>query len=215
LIARETPTTRDKLRAHRDQKRSTRVYISITQSQCHQLQKRPQKLPQQRPQPQAQPAPRAKQQQRKPPESALQMYNVRLDIHSPNTPGSPSSKIHLLTHYSAGDPTPTGKKRRYKPGTVALKEIRRYQRSYDLLIAKLPFARLVREVALDLLPAEVGAELRWQSHAIQALQEAAEAFMVHLFEDTNLCAIHAKRVTIMQKDIQLARRIRGVWGGLG
>ncbi|KAJ5873485.1 histone H3-like centromeric protein hH3v [Penicillium subrubescens] len=114
-----------------------------------------------------------------------------------------------------GDPTPTGKKRRYKPGTVALKEIRRYQRSYDLLIAKLPFARLVREVALDLLPAEVGAELRWQSHAIQALQEAAEAFMVHLFEDTNLCAIHAKRVTIMQKDIQLARRIRGVWGGLG
>lgn len=51
--------------------------------------------------------------------------------------------------------------------------------------------------------------------AIQALQESAEAFMVHLFEDTNLCAIHAKRVTIMQKDIQLARRIRGAWGGLG
>lgn len=98
---------------------------------------------------------------------------------------------------------------------MALKEIRKYQRSYDLLIAKLPFARLVREVAHDLLPAEVGAELRWQSHAIQALQEAAEAFMVHLFEDTNLCAIHAKRVTIMQKDIQLARRIRGVWAGLG
>lgn len=98
---------------------------------------------------------------------------------------------------------------------MALKEIRKYQRSYDLLIQKLPFARLVREVALDLLPSEVGAELRWQSHAIQALQEAAEAFLVHLFEDTNLCAIHAKRVTIMQKDIQLARRIRGVWGGLG
>ncbi|KAJ5613101.1 histone H3 [Penicillium lagena] len=114
-----------------------------------------------------------------------------------------------------GDPTPQGRRRRYKPGTVALKEIRRYQRSYDLLIAKLPFARLVREVALDLLPADRGAELRWQSHAIQALQEAAEAFMVHLFEDTNLCAIHAKRVTIMQKDIQLARRIRGVWAGLG
>ena len=116
---------------------------------------------------------------------------------------------------TAGDPTPQGRRRRYRPGTVALKEIRRYQRSYDLLIQKLPFARLVREVALDLLPAEVGADLRWQSHAIQALQEAAEAFMVHLFEDTNLCALHAKRVTIMQKDIQLARRIRGVWGGLG
>lgn len=56
---------------------------------------------------------------------------------------------------------------------------------------------------------------RWQSHAIQALQEAAEAYLVHLFEDTNLCAIHAKRVTIQQKDIQLARRIRGAWGGLG
>jgi histone H3-like centromeric protein A len=129
---------------------------------------------------------------------------------------NPKLRNRFLTSIiTAGDPTPTGKKRRYKPGTVALKEIRRYQRSYDLLIAKLPFARLVREVALDLLPAEVGAELRWQSHAIQALQEAAEAFMVHLFEDTNLCAIHAKRVTIMQKDIQLARRIRGVWGGLG
>ncbi|KAL8797985.1 MAG: hypothetical protein Q9200_007838, partial [Gallowayella weberi] len=72
----------------------------------------------------------------------------------------------------------------------------------------------VREIALSLVP--IGGEaLRWQSQAIQALQEAAEAFMVHLFEDTNLCAIHAKRVTIMQKDIQLARRIRGAWGGLG
>ncbi|EKV12293.1 Histone H3 [Penicillium digitatum] len=122
---------------------------------------------------------------------------------------------NVTDNVQPGDPTPTGRRRRYKPGTVALKEIRRYQRSYDLLIAKLPFARLVREVALDLLPADVGAELRWQSHAIQALQEAAEAFLVHLFEDTNLCALHAKRVTIMQKDIQLARRIRGVWAGLG
>ncbi|KAJ5778967.1 hypothetical protein N7457_006687 [Penicillium paradoxum] len=129
--------------------------------------------------------------------------------------GKQSKVAKTSTNIQPGDPTPTGRRRRYKPGTVALKEIRRYQRSYDLLIAKLPFARLVREVALDLLPADVGSELRWQSHAIQALQEAAEAFLVHLFEDTNLCALHAKRVTIMQKDIQLARRIRGVWGGLG
>jgi histone H3-like centromeric protein A len=71
----------------------------------------------------------------------------------------------------------------------------------------------VREIAITLRPA--GQDMRWQSQAIQALQEAAEAFLVHLFEDTNLCAIHAKRVTIMQKDIQLARRIRGAWGGLG
>ncbi|KAK2783725.1 centromeric DNA-binding histone H3-like protein cse4 [Emmonsiellopsis sp. PD_33] len=112
-----------------------------------------------------------------------------------------------------GDPLPRRRPHRYKPGTVALKEIRRYQKSWDLLLLKLPFARLVREVALDMLRG--GEELRWQSQAIMALQEAAEAFMVHLFEDTNLCAIHAKRVTIMQKDIQLARRIRGPWAGLG
>ncbi|KAL4759927.1 histone H3 family protein [Aspergillus foveolatus] len=127
----------------------------------------------------------------------------------PTAPSDDQSSIQ------PGDPTPKGRRHRYKPGTVALKEIRKYQRSYDLLLRKLPFARLVREVALDILPADVGSELRWQSHAIQALQEAAEAFLVHLFEDTNLCAIHAKRVTIMQKDIQLARRIRGAWGGLG
>ncbi|KAK6910335.1 hypothetical protein I203_104367 [Kwoniella mangroviensis CBS 8507] len=105
-------------------------------------------------------------------------------------------------------------KRRYRPGTVALREIRQYQKSTDLLIAKLPFSRVVREVALDLSSNEAG-DLRWQSSAIMALQEAAEAFLVHLFEDANLCAIHAKRVTIMQKDIQLARRIRGQWHGLG
>ncbi|KAF2404422.1 histone-fold-containing protein [Trichodelitschia bisporula] len=109
-------------------------------------------------------------------------------------------------------PTPS-KKRRYKPGTVALREIRHFQRSTELLLTKLPFARLVREVALSFVPH--GEVLRWQSQAIMALQEATEAFLVHLFEDTNLCAIHAKRVTIMQKDIQLARRIRGAWGGLG
>ncbi|OCK80818.1 histone-fold-containing protein [Lepidopterella palustris CBS 459.81] len=112
-----------------------------------------------------------------------------------------------------GDPIPYPKKRRYKPGTVALKEIRRYQKSTDLLLLKLPFSRLIREIAHDLVPA--GEVLRWQSQAIMALQEATEAFLVHLFEDTNLCAIHAKRVTIMQKDMQLARRIRGSWGGSG
>jgi len=122
----------------------------------------------------------------------------------------------LCTNYNtAGDPIPRRKPHRFRPGTQALREIRRYQQSTDLLILKLPFARLVREIAQYILPFQVGQELRWQSQAIQALQEATEAFLVHLFEDTNLCAIHGKRVTIMQKDIQLARRLRGAWGGLG
>jgi len=96
------------------------------------------------------------------------------------------------------------KPRRYRPGTVALREIRRYQKSTDLLIRKLPFQRLVKEIAQGFKT-----DLRFQPSAILALQEAAESYLVGLFEDTNLCCIHAKRVTIMPKDIQLARRIRG------
>lgn len=110
-----------------------------------------------------------------------------------------------------GDPTPRSKPRRFKPGTIALREIKHYQKSTDLLISKLPFARLVREIVQEYVGPD-SSMLRWQSVAILALQEAAEAYLVHLFEDTNLCAIHAKRVTIMQKDMQLARRIRGAWG---
>ncbi len=98
----------------------------------------------------------------------------------------------------------TKKPHRFRPGTVALREIRRYQKSTDLLIRKLPFQRLVREIAQ-----EFKTDLRFQASAIAALQEASEAYLVGLFEDTNLCAIHARRVTIMPKDIQLARRIRG------
>ena len=95
------------------------------------------------------------------------------------------------------------KPHRYRPGTVALREIRKYQKSTELLIRKLPFQRLVREIAQDFKN-----DLRFQSSAVMALQEAAEAYLVSLFEDTNLCAIHAKRVTIMPRDMQLARRIR-------
>jgi histone H3 len=100
------------------------------------------------------------------------------------------------------------RRHRYRPGTVALREIRRYQKSHDLLIRKLPFQRLVREIAQNIRNG-IYVDLRFQGTAILALQEAAEAYLVSLFEDTNLCAIHAKRVTIMPKDIQLARRIRG------
>jgi histone H3 len=96
------------------------------------------------------------------------------------------------------------KPHRYRPGTVALREIRRYQKNTELLIKKLPFQRLIREIAQD-----YKTDLRFQSTAVMALQEASEAYLVGLFEDTNLCAIHAKRVTIMPRDIQLARRIRG------
>jgi histone H3 len=96
------------------------------------------------------------------------------------------------------------KPHRYRPGTVALREIRKYQKSTELLIRKLPFQRLVREIAQDMK-----SDLRFQSSAVMALQEATEAYLVGLFEDTNIVAIHAKRMTIMPKDIQLARRIRG------
>eukprot|EP00698_Gefionella_okellyi_P012728 TRINITY_DN3446_c0_g1_i1.p1 TRINITY_DN3446_c0_g1~~TRINITY_DN3446_c0_g1_i1.p1 ORF type:complete len:159 (-),score=15.57 TRINITY_DN3446_c0_g1_i1:362-775(-) len=100
------------------------------------------------------------------------------------------------------------KPHRFRPGTVALREIRKFQRTTDLLLRKLPFARLVREICQQFYSA--ADQLRWQAEALLALQEAAEAYLVHLFEDGNLCAIHGKRVTIMVKDIQLARRLRGV-----
>ena len=95
-------------------------------------------------------------------------------------------------------------KRRNKPGTASLREIKRYQKSLDLLLPRAPFQRLVRNIVNDM-----DHELRFQSQALQALQEATEAYVVGLFEDTNLCAIHAKRQTVMKKDMVLARRIRG------
>ena len=91
-----------------------------------------------------------------------------------------------------------------RPGTVALREIRKYQRSTDLLIRKLPFARLVREITQTYNSAPAEGEKRWQVEALMALQEAAEAYLVHLMEDANLCAIHAKRVTIFVKCVRIA-----------
>jgi len=98
------------------------------------------------------------------------------------------------------------KTKKFRPGQVALQEIRRYQRSTELLIKKLPFQRLVRQITDEL----VTNRMKYQSMALAALQEAAESFIIGIFEDTNLCSIHAKRVTIVPKDLQLARRIRGV-----
>ncbi|KFD45540.1 core histone H2A/H2B/H3/H4 [Trichuris suis] len=99
---------------------------------------------------------------------------------------------------------PLKRAHRYCPGTVTLREICRYQKSTELLIRRLPFQRLVREIAQDFKT-----HLRFQMSAVLALQEATEAYMVGLFEDTNLCAIHARRATITAKDVQLAQRIRG------
>ena len=108
--------------------------------------------------------------------------------------------------YSNSVPTSGGIKRphRYRPGTVALREIRKYQKTTALLIHKHPFQRLVREIAQVRRP-----DLRFQTAAVMALQEASEAYLVQLFEDANLCTVHAKRVTIHPTDIKLALRIRG------
>ena len=96
------------------------------------------------------------------------------------------------------------KKRRYHPGTVALRQIWQYQKSTELLIQKLPFQHLVKEILHDFK-----ANFHIAPATVTALQEAAEAHLVGLFEDSNPCAIHAKRVTIMPKDINIARCIRG------
>lgn len=93
---------------------------------------------------------------------------------------------------------------RFRPGTVALREIRRYQKSTELLIRKIPFQRLVRETAQ-----QYQADLRFQASALNCLQESCETYLTSLFSDSNLCAIHAKRVTLKPDDLRLARRIRG------
>ena len=137
----------------------------------------------------------------------LDLVMARTKQTARKSTGGKAPRKQLATKAARKSAPATGgvkKPHRYRPGTVALREIRRYQKSTELLIRKLPFQRLVREIAQDFKT-----DLRFQSSAVMALQEASEAYLVGLFEDTNLCAIHAKRVTIMPKDIQLARRIRG------
>ena len=118
------------------------------------------------------------------------------------------AKHRLALHPTLG--VKAKKPHRYRPGTVALREIRRYQKSTDLLIMRAPFQRLVRQICMELGekdPRFIG--FRWNPQALLAIQTASEAYLVNLFEDANLCALHAKRVTLMQKDILLARRLRG------
>jgi len=124
--------------------------------------------------------------------------------------GGKAPRKQLATKAARKSAPATGgvkKPHRYRPGTVALREIRRYQKSIDRLIQGAPFRRLVREVANDFV-ATGEQPLRFKRSALDALQEASEAYLVSLFEDTNLLAIHAKRVTIQQKDMRLAKRLR-------
>lgn len=130
---------------------------------------------------------------------------ARTKQNAQRSTGGKTPRKHIMTKDTAGSKVVGIKKaHRFRPGTVALRDIRRYQKSTDLLLKKRPFQRLVREVAENLKT-----DLRFQANALLAVQEAAEAYLVGLFEDTNLCAIHAKRVTIFPKDMQLSRRIRG------
>ncbi|XP_012671854.1 histone H3-like centromeric protein A [Clupea harengus] len=119
------------------------------------------------------------------------------------SPPAPPPRTRRSSGPTEGSPR---KKKRFRPGTRALQEIRKYQKSTDLLLRKAPFSRLVREICLSFSRESY----RWQAYALLALQEAAEAFLVRLFSDANLCAIHAKRVTLFPRDLQLVRRIRGV-----
>ena len=122
---------------------------------------------------------------------------------SPNKAKAAGSKSPKKSQKTSSQPKER-KKPRFKPGTVALREIRKYQKSTDLLLLRAPFQRIVREITGTYDP-----DLRFASQALIALQEATEAYLVGIFEDTNLCAIHAKRVTVQKKDMELARRIRG------
>lgn len=122
---------------------------------------------------------------------------------------SPKFNIPRTTQRPRATGQTERKKRRYRPGARALIEIRKFQRSTDLLLRRLPFARLVREICNTYYSPDTY-EFRWQATALEALQQASEDYLVRMFEDANLCAIHAKRVTIMRRDIQLARRIKGL-----
>ena len=118
---------------------------------------------------------------------------------------SPPRTKKRLRKQPSGEPR-VRKARRYRPGTRVLQEIRRLQQSTNTLVPRIHFSRVIRDVAFSIAG---GRDFRWASEALEAIQTAAESYLVGLFEDANLCAMHAKRVTIMTKDLFLARRIRG------
>jgi histone H3 len=124
----------------------------------------------------------------------------------PKAAARKAARKALPTKSKGGAPATGGvrKPHRYRPGTVCLREIRHYQKSTELLLRKLPFKRLCQEISQ-----QFKLDLKFGQNAIAALQEASEAYLIGVFEDTNLAAIHGKRMTIMPKDVQLTRRIRG------
>ena len=138
------------------------------------------------------------------PQSDVTMVRTKRAAHRSVRPKPTDSHIVARPDEHGCDGDVTRKSRRYRPGTVALREIRWFQKSTGLLIHRLPFRRLVCEILQGL---ERG--FRMQSSAVLALQEACESYIVSLFEDSNLCCIHAGRTTIKVQDIRLARRIRG------
>ena len=147
--------------------------------------------------------------QKKTPTEPLQVNMARTKQHAGRSTGGKAPRGRYRTKHGRkmglSERGRVCKPRRFRPGTVALREIRKYQKSTELLIRKLPFQRLVREIASKICPT-----LRFQSTAILALQEASESFLVMMFEDVNVCCLHAGRVTIQVKDIRLWNRmIRG------
>ena len=141
----------------------------------------------------------------------------RKDITQVSRKGGKQPRKFLVSRLLRKGMKATGgikKPHRYRPSLVALREIRRYQLSTENLIKRTPFQRLIREISQEYRiqpngPGTPSVQVRFQSTAIAALQEAAENYIVGLFEDVNLLAIHARQVTIMPRDIRLALRIRG------
>ena len=134
---------------------------------------------------------------------------ARTKMTARKTIGGKAPKKQLAVAAAAAKktaPVASGVKKphRYRPGTVALREIKHIQRSTDLLIRKLPFQRLVRGIAEN----ENDKIGRFTRSSIMALQEATEAYIVGVLHDANLSTIHAKRVTVMPKDIKHAESIR-------
>ncbi|KAJ0053782.1 hypothetical protein Pint_00567 [Pistacia integerrima] len=118
---------------------------------------------------------------------------------SPSTPSSPGASTSRRRTNAQSSAT-TRKPHRYRPGTKALREIRMFQKSTKLLIPAASFIREVRAITYRIAPPDVN---RWTAEALLAIQEAAEDFLVHLFEDAMLCAFHAKRVTLSKQSEKL------------